>query len=302
MIIKIATRKSKLALIQTDLVIAEIKKHFPKISCEIIPITTSGDKIINKNLYDIGGKALFLKELEAELIAGTVDIAVHSLKDVPGILPPELEISAVLKREDPRDCLVSYKYNSIKSLPKNVIIGSSSVRRKVLLTQMNPDLQVKMCRGNIQNRLAKLEKKEFDAIILACAGLKRLKIFDRKFCHPINVNDMLPPAGQGIIAVQSRTQDKKIKQVCQQINHIPTWRLTIAERDFLAHFNANCDTPISAHANYSDESYIEAKYMYGDYDGSFINYCTVIGKINDEKNIALTAFKKLKKELINKYR
>jgi len=132
MLIRIATRRSKLALIQTDLVIKKLKECFSNINCEIVPVITTGDRITDKNLYDIGGKALFLKELEEKLLTGEVDLAIHSLKDVPGILPVGLEIAAVLEREDPRDCLVSYKYKSLNELPNGAIIGTSSVRRKVI--------------------------------------------------------------------------------------------------------------------------------------------------------------------------
>ena len=142
MLIRIATRRSRLAVIQTDLVIKKLKNFFPHINCEIVPVITTGDRITDKNLYDIGGKALFLKELEEKLLTGEVDLAIHSLKDVPGILPVGLEIAAVLEREDPRDCLVSYKYKSLNELPNGAIIGTSSVRRKVILQKIRPILRL----------------------------------------------------------------------------------------------------------------------------------------------------------------
>ena len=148
--IRIGTRKSKLALIQANMVINEIKQHFPKIECKLVPVVTTGDKITNKNLYDIGGKALFLKELEEQLIKNEIDIAVHSLKDVPGILLEGLSITAVLKREDPRDCFVSLKYKSIEEMPYGGVIGSSSVRRRVVIQQKKPDLKIVQIRGNIK--------------------------------------------------------------------------------------------------------------------------------------------------------
>ena len=186
MLIRIATRRSRLAVIQTDLVIKKLKNFFPHINCEIVPVITTGDRITDKNLYDIGGKALFLKELEEKLLTGEVDLAIHSLKDVPGILPVGLEIAAVLEREDPRDCLVSYKYKSLNELPNGAIIGTSSVRRKVILQKIRPYLKIIPCRGNIQTRLDKLSSDNApDAIILACGGLKRLGIFDEKHCFII---------------------------------------------------------------------------------------------------------------------
>ena len=299
MLIKIATRKSRLALIQTDLFINKLKEYFPHITYEIVPVITTGDKIADKNLYDIGGKALFLKELEEKLIAGQVDLAVHSLKDVPGILPKELEIAAVLEREDPRDCFVSYKYKSLKELPNGAVVGSSSVRRKVILQKIRPDLKIVQCRGNVQTRLAKLEQNDGpDAIILACAGLKRLKMFDEKYCFPFTVDEMIPSAGQGVIAIQKRVGDKQMLEICNKINHQATWYLSQAEREFLAYFDASCRTPISAYAEYIDKESIVARYMYGDFEGNSVKFCTETGLKTDGKQIANRAAKIIESKLL----
>jgi hydroxymethylbilane synthase len=287
--IRIASRQSKLALIQTNLVIDEIKKHFPDISCEIIPVVTTGDKITNINLYDIGGKALFLKELEEKLVAMDADMAVHSIKDVPGVLPEGLELSAMLEREDPRDCFVSHKYKSVEQLPHGAVVGSSSVRRKVVLESMRPDLKIVACRGNIPTRLAKLESENLDAIILACAGLKRAELFDEKFCFPFSIDEMIPSAGQGIITIQTRCDDEEMVQICAKINHLPTWYLAAAEREFLAYFDASCRTPIAAYAHYIDEDTISASYMYSDFEGSFMNFATEVGNKTQGKEIAIRA-------------
>ena len=174
MILRIGTRKSKLALAQTQLVIAAIQKNFPHLECVIIPIITTGDRITDRNLYDIGGKALFLKELEQALLDKQIDIAVHSLKDMPGNLPPLLEIAAVLEREDPRDVFISYNYTSLMELPSKAIVGSSSVRRKLLMNKMRADLEFVMFRGNVDSRLNKVKNSEVTASILAAAGLRRL--------------------------------------------------------------------------------------------------------------------------------
>jgi hydroxymethylbilane synthase len=293
--IKIATRQSKLALIQTNLVISEIKNHFPDVICEIVPVVTTGDKITNINLYDVGGKALFLKELEEKLIAHEVDLAVHSLKDVPGILPEGLELSAMLEREDPRDCFVSHKYKSVQELPHSAIVGSSSVRRKVILEKMRPDLNIVQCRGNVQTRLAKLESENLDAIILACAGLKRADLFDERYCFPFALDEMIPSAGQGIIVVQTRIGDSKMAAICAKINHLPTWHLAEAERQFLVYFDASCRTPISAYAEYIDDKTIKARYMYGDFDGSFLHFATETGGITEAKEIAVRAAKRVER-------
>ncbi len=289
MIIKIATRQSKLALIQTNLVVAEIKKYFPKIQCQIVQLITSGDKITDKNLYDIGGKALFLKELEEKLLTCEVDLAVHSLKDVPGILPEGLELGAVLERWDARDCFVSYKYKSFKDLPHQSKIGSSSVRRKVVLQKMRPDLEILPCRGNVNTRLAKLQKGQFDAIILACAGLKRLNLFDKTICFPFAVDELIPSVGQGVVTVEKRINDDKMQEVCNAINHVSTWQIIEAEREYLKYFNASCNTPIAAYASYVDDSTIKAKYMYGNFEGSVLNFYEEVGHKDQAKQIALRA-------------
>lgn len=343
MLIRIATRKSKLALIQTNLVIDKIKEHFPEAVCEVMPIVTTGDKIADRNLYDIGGKALFLKELEEKLLAKEADIAVHSLKDVPGILPKGLKIAAVLEREDPRDCLVSYKYKSLSDLPHAAVIGSSSVRRKVVLKKLRPDLQIVQLRGNIDTRIRKLrEEAALSAIILACAGLKRAGLFNslpqkiapsgavigaygaqnhsilnvredlstgatkqypegleflrkanKEYCFPLSVDEMIPSAGQGTVAIEIRSDDSKMIELCSKINHLPTWYLTEAEREFLAYFDASCRTPIAAYAEYIEDGAIKARYMYGDFEESFLRFHTEIGVESQGKEIAIKAAKAL---------
>ena len=294
--IRIGTRKSKLALIQTDMVIRQLQNKVPDIECEIVPIVTTGDQITNKNLYDIGGKALFLKELEEQLIDNKIDVAVHSLKDVPGIMPDELKIVAVLERTDPRDCFVSFKYKSIDELPKNAVIGSSSVRRKVIIHQKRPDLKLVQFRGNINTRMRKLKDEEVDATILACAGLHRGGLFDLDFCYPIDFNEMLPAAGQGIISLETRAGDIKTQEICQLINHEPTWHLAQAERSFMTHLDASCRTPMSAYACYEGER-VKAQYMLSDIDGQNIQYVTKLCDIKDVSQIGVEAAKELQKNI-----
>lgn len=292
--IKIGTRKSKLAIIQTNMVINAIKKHFPKIKCTSVPITTTGDKITNKNLYDIGGKALFLKELEEQLFAKKIDLAVHSLKDIPGILPNDLTIGAVLERGDPRDCFVSLKYKSIDELPDNSSFGTSSVRRKVILHAKRPDLNIVPFRGNINTRLEKLKRGDADATILASAGLIRANLFNPSYCFPLDINEMLPAAGQGIIAVEIRKNDKNMQELCNKINHLPTWHLSLAERSFLSYLDADCRTPIAAFASFKDtEDNIEARYMLSDFDGTNIRYHKEICDISSASLIGITAAEKI---------
>ncbi len=290
--IRIGTRKSKLALIQTEMVISELKRNFSELEYEIVPIVTTGDKITNKNLYDIGGKALFLKELEEQLIDKQIDLAVHSLKDVPGVISDKLEIAAVLEREDPRDCFVSFKYKSISELPKRSVIGSSSVRRKVLIAKQRPDLELVQFRGNINTRLQKLKNKEVDATILACAGLMRADLFDLDFCYPLESEEMLPAAGQGIIALQIRSDDRNIQEICEVINHKPTWYLAQAERSYMTYLDASCRTPMSAYAYYIGDE-IKANYMLSDIDGKNIRFTSKICTVDDVNQVGIDAAKEL---------
>ena len=290
--IRIGTRKSKLALIQTEMVLSELKKNFSKLEYEIVPIVTTGDKITNKNLYDIGGKALFLKELEEQLIDKQIDLAVHSLKDVPGVISDELKIAAVFEREDPRDCFVSFKYKSISELPKGSVVGSSSVRRKVLIAKERPDLNLVQFRGNINTRLQKLKDEEVDATILACAGLIRADLFDSEFCYPLKFEEMLPAAGQGIVAVQIRSDDKKMQEVCEAINHKPTWYLAQAERSYMSYLDASCRTPMSAYAYYIRDE-IKANYMLSDIDGKNIRFISKVCGVKDVNKVGIDAAKEL---------
>lgn len=257
--IRIGTRASNLALAQTDFVIKTIKSHID-FTFEIVHITTTGDKIQDKPLYDVGGKALFLKELEEALLENRIDCAIHSMKDVPGRIPAGLKIAAMLEREDPRDVLLSYKASNIKDLPQNAKIGTSSVRRRASLLHLRPDIETLPIRGNVGTRIKKWQESDLDGIILAAAGLKRLGIFDPEFCHILSEAEMLPAVGQGVIAVEIRDGDKKLEEICALINHLPTWQTTQAERGFLEYLDANCRTPLAAFAEMKGEE-IHAKYM-----------------------------------------
>ena len=238
--IRIGTRASKLAMIQANIVAAKLGCPY-----EIIPITTSGDKEISKPLYDIGGKALFIKELEDALLANKIDIAVHSLKDMPGILPKDFTIAAILEREDPRDALVSKKAKKISDLPSGSVVGTSSPRRMAYLMHLRSDLQIVNLRGNVDTRVGKVMSGELDAAILSYAGLKRLNIAPNDICTPIKVSEMIPAIGQGAIAIETLTENKAI---CAALNHQMTFDLIQAERAFLEHIGAECRTPAAAFA------------------------------------------------------
>ncbi len=257
--IRIGSRASNLALAQTNLVIKTIQSHID-FTYEIIPINTTGDKIQDKPLYDVGGKALFLKELEEALLDNRIDCAIHSMKDVPGQIPHGLKIAAMLEREDPRDVLLSYKSSNIKDLPQNAKIGTSSVRRRAALLHFRPDIEILPIRGNVETRIRKWQESELDGIILAAAGLKRLGIFNPEFCHLLSLGEMLPAVGQGVIAIEIRGGDQGLQEICNLINHLPTWHTTQAERGFLEYLEADCRTPLAAFAEMKGQE-IYAKYM-----------------------------------------
>ncbi|WP_375331390.1 hydroxymethylbilane synthase [Candidatus Tisiphia endosymbiont of Oplodontha viridula] len=297
-VIKIGTRRSPLALVQTNLVVDQIKIHYPNINCEIVPIITSGDLIKDKNLYDIGGKALFLKEIENALINGKIDLAVHSLKDVPCKLPSELMICAVLESEDARDVFVCLDYKSIEELPFASKVGTSSVRRKVLIQRKRPDLKIVTFRGNVDSRIKKLMQGDVDATILAYSGLKRLGLFDTQYCHLIETKEMLPSVGQGVIAIEIRKNDNKMQEICNKINHFETWELMQAGRAFLEYLDADCKTPIAAYSTYIGND-ILTEFMLSDFDGSKIVFHSDISNPKDCKNSGIQAAKTLMLAIVN---
>jgi hydroxymethylbilane synthase len=294
--IRIGTRKSKLALIQTNLVIQKIKEALPDLECEIVPIVTSGDLITNQNLYDIGGKALFLKEIELALLDSAVDIAVHSLKDVPGRLPEGLEIKAVLEREDPRDVLISTKASSIIDLPKGCKLGSSSVRRKIFVNKIRPDIEVVMFRGNVDSRLKKLLDGEVDATILAAAGLNRMEAFNADYCHMISLDEMLPAVGQGVVAVEIKTGNKLAEEVCLAINHQETFELIRPERAYIEYIDATCKTPLAAYTELLDQNSIRTRFLMSNFTGDYIFTHEETGLVTDGIELGIRAAK----HMINK--
>jgi len=255
--IRIGTRASRLALTQTQMVIDALGGGY---EIEVVQITTTGDKIQDKPLYDIGGKALFLKEIEEALLECKIDIAVHSMKDVPGKLPHGLKIAAVLEREDPRDLLISSKATKIANLPHSAKIGTCAVRRIAQVHHIRPDLEIHEMRGNVNTRLDKWRDGDLDGIIVALAGVKRLGLYDSAYCHIISEEEMLPAVGQGIIAIEIRNGDTRMEEACQKINHLPTWQLLEAERGFLEYLDADCRTPLAALAKFDGDK-IEARYM-----------------------------------------
>lgn len=257
--IRIGTRNSDLAKAQVDLVINELKRVYKNIEFEIIEILTSGDKFKKEVLAEIGGKQLFTKEIQEALINNEIDLAVHSLKDLECLQPDQLELVAVLEREDPRDCLISAKFNHISELPANSIIGTASIRRKVQLKQLHPNLQFVHFRGNVQTRLNKLDELIVDASMLAVAGLKRLNL-DGHIKQNFSIDEMIPSANQGVVGLEIRKKDTELKKILSKINHKNTWFCAQIERNFLKAINGDCFTPAACYIE-SNESNIIGHFM-----------------------------------------
>ncbi len=267
-IIKIGTRKSRLALVQTEIVVKAVKEKNPDLEIELVPMTTLGDKVLDKPLDSFGGKGAFISEFEDAMLAGRIDIAVHSAKDMPVSLPKGLWILAVSLREDPRDLLVTRKDCPLK---ENGIVGTSSLRRRLQIEELY-HVQTKNLRGNVDTRLTKLKNKEHNAIILAAAGLKRLNLLNdgELSIHYLEENTFIPAAGQGIIAVEGRREDSLIK-LFEAWNHLESMYCLEAEREVLKLLNADCREPVGVYSSIEKEQ-ITLRIVYG-YDNRVIKVC-----------------------------
>lgn len=243
--LRVGTRGSKLALAQTEWVISRLKHYHPQLEIEKVIIKTTGDKILDAPLSKIGGKGLFVKEIEEALLRGDVDFAVHSMKDVPSELPPGLEVSIVPERESPLDVWIS-KFKSLQVLPTGGKVGTSSLRRMTQLKRLRPDLQIEPLRGNVDTRLKKLKEGLYDGIVLAEAGLKRLNL--EVDCIPFSLNQMIPAVGQGALGIETRTQDFQTKNILSVLHSEETALAIRAERAFLRTLEGGCQVPLGAHA------------------------------------------------------
>ena len=300
--ILIGTRGSKLALSQADEVKQLIISQYPEYqkSPELISITsfkTTGDKIIDKSLIDIGGKGLFIKEIEEALLDGRIDIAAHSMKDVPGFFSSGLDIFAIPTRKDPRDAFISNQYSSIANLPLNATIGTSSPRRAALVLNQRPDLKIVNFRGNIDTRLSKLQDKQVDATILAVAGLTRIKMQNR-ITTIIDTQEMLPAVGQGALALQARSSDAFIIKILEPLNHQASKVCVDAERAFLKTINGSCNTPLAAYCQIqNDQLFLQV--LISSLDGKEIYKTSRTGGLQDSIKIGNDAGEELKK--VGKY-
>ena len=245
--IRIATRKSALALWQAEFVKARLEQAHPSLVVTLVPMVSRGDKLLDSPLSKIGGKGLFVKELETALLENEADIAVHSMKDVPMDFPEGLGLFCICEREDPRDAFVSNTYASLDALPKGSVVGTSSLRRQAQLLTRRPDLEIRFLRGNVNTRLAKLDAGEYDAIILAAAGLIRLG-FEARITSAISIEDSLPAGGQGAVGIECRSADTEIHALLAPLHHADTAVRVTAERALNKHLNGGCQVPIACYA------------------------------------------------------
>jgi hydroxymethylbilane synthase len=260
----IATRESRLALWQAEHVRALLQQRGHEVS--LLGMTTRGDQILDRSLSKVGGKGLFVKELELAIEEGRADIAVHSLKDVPMDLPDGFALACVMEREDPRDAFVSGKHLSLAALPQGAVVGTSSLRRVVLLRALRPDLKIEPLRGNLDTRLRKLDEGQYDAIVLAAAGLKRLGLADR-IREVFEPEQMLPAAGQGALGIEVRADRQDLLEALAPLAHQATWLAVAAERAVSRAMGGSCSMPLAAHAIFNGE-FLQLRAAWGEPDGA----------------------------------
>lgn len=249
--LRIATRKSPLALWQAEHVKSRLLALNPELNVELVTFTTQGDKILDTPLAKIGGKGLFVKELEVAMLAGDADIAVHSMKDVPMEFPEGLELGIILERENPRDAFVSNTYKSLEALPQGAVVGTSSLRRQCQLQRLRPDLVIRSLRGNVQTRLGKLDAGEYDAIILASAGLIRLQM-ESRIAQYLEPEVSLPAGGQGAVGIELRAGDEETLALLKPLQHDITAARVLAERAMNRRLEGGCQVPIACYAMEQD--------------------------------------------------
>lgn len=287
----IGTRQSLLAMWQSNYIAGRLREEYPGCEVTLKKIVTKGDRILDVPLAKIGGKGLFTKEIEQELLDGTIDLAVHSLKDMPTVLPEGLCLTAITERANSGDAFVSNKYNSIEELPEGSVLGTSSLRRRAQLLARRPDLKIVDLRGNVDTRLKKLDEGQMDAIILAAAGLTRLGHADR-IKEIIPQSYCLPAVGQGALAIECRTDNFKVRQMLDFLNDTPTKQATDAERAFLGLLEGGCQVPIGVHAEVN-EGRIAMEAVIASLDGSTVLRDTAEGNAADAVTLGRTLGQKM---------
>lgn len=273
--IRIATRTSPLALWQAEYVAHRLQALHPDLNIEMVGMVTRGDKILDSPLSKIGGKGLFVKELEVGMLEGNADIAVHSMKDVPMEFPNGLQLAVIMEREDPRDAFVSNAYPNLDALPEGAVVGTSSLRRQTQIRARYPHLQIRDLRGNVNTRLAKLDNGEYDAIILASAGLIRLKLQQRITAY-LSTEQSLPAIGQGAIGIECRCNDPRVENLLMPLHHPQTTLCVRAERAMNKRLNGGCQIPVAGFAEL-DADTLRMRGLIGFPDGSSIYTCELHG-------------------------
>lgn len=281
----IATRKSALALWQAEHIKARLEALHPGLQVTLLPMSTRGDVILDTPLAKIGGKGLFVKELEVAMLEGRADIAVHSMKDVPVEFPEGLELATICTREDPRDAFVSNTYRSLAEMPAGSVVGTCSLRRRCQVAEQFPDLVIRDLRGNVQTRLRKLDDGEFDAIILAASGLKRLELTDRiTACMPVELS--LPANGQGALGIECRSDDTRVKGLLKPLEDEATRACVLAERAMNRRLEGGCQVPIGAYAELHNGR-IHLRGLVGDPDGTRVLRDQIQGKASDYEALGI---------------
>jgi hydroxymethylbilane synthase len=277
--LRIATRQSRLALWQAEHVAGRLRDAHPGLTVTLVPMTTQGDRILDRALAEVGGKGLFIKELELAIAEGRADIAVHSMKDVPSDLPAGMTLAAMLPRADPRDAFVSLRHTSFASLPNGARVGTSSLRRQSQLKHARPDLELVALRGNVDTRLRKLEEGQYDAIILAAAGLIRLGL-ERRITHYFEPEQSAPAVGQGIVGIECRADDERSIELARALNDAVAWQCCAAERAFAQRLQGSCQSPIAGYAEIRGEQ-LQLRGVVGSPDGRELYRGSNSGSIAD---------------------
>ena len=283
--IRIATRRSRLALWQAEHVMSLLRTAHPRVPVELVPMSTQGDRVLDRALAEVGGKGLFVKELEVAMQENRADIAVHSMKDVPSDLPPGFRIAAALPRANPHDAFISLKFRRFADLPRGARVGTSSPRRQAQLRNARPDLVLELLRGNVDTRLRRLEEGSLDAILLACAGLERLglggrvtEVLDADFC--------VPAVGQGVIGIECRDDDTRSGELLAALHHEESFTRLTAERAFARTLGGSCHSPIAAHATLAGSS-LTLRGFVGAPDGSEVYRDGIEGPARDADGLGL---------------
>lgn len=289
--VRIATRKSKLAMWQAEHIQARLQQLYPELTIELVPMSTRGDVILDTPLAKIGGKGLFVKELEAAMLDGRADLAVHSMKDLPVEFPPGLELHTVCEGEDPRDAFVSNNYKDLNELPHGAVVGTCSLRRRCQVKEAFPHLQIHDLRGNVQTRLRKLDEGQFDAIILAASGLIRLELGER-ITSFIPVEQSLPANGQGALGIEVRSDDEQTKALLEPLQCQQTRFRVTAERAMNRRLQGGCQVPIGAFAELDGES-LFLRGLVGDPEGVNVIRDEVRGSVHDAEALGIQLAEKL---------